>query len=125
MPLKSDIKARWVAALRSGKYKQGIGALRDTDDTYCCLGVLCDIVKDEVGGEWESISEKLTHYNFVTPTAAHSALLPDSVETYVGLETGDVIIVSLAPSHISRPVTAWNDEGRTFAEIADAIEEQL
>lgn len=31
-----------IAALRSGKYKQGTGRLRQ-DDRYCCLGVACDI----------------------------------------------------------------------------------
>lgn len=38
-----EIKAKWVAALRSGKYKQGRGRLRSGDE-FCCLGVLCDIV---------------------------------------------------------------------------------
>lgn len=33
----------WIAALRSGKYKQGRAALRNADDTYCCMGVLCDL----------------------------------------------------------------------------------
>ena len=38
-------KAReWVAALRSGKYKQGKGAL-STEDRFCCLGVACEISK--------------------------------------------------------------------------------
>ena len=37
-----EIKDKWVAALRSGKYKQGSGQLHNTmNDTYCCLGVLC------------------------------------------------------------------------------------
>lgn len=30
---------RWVEALESGEYKQGVGSLRPTHDTYCCLGV--------------------------------------------------------------------------------------
>jgi hypothetical protein len=41
---------KWVKALRSGKYKQGHGALiemqgeeRKKIKTYCCLGVLCDV----------------------------------------------------------------------------------
>lgn len=33
--------AVWLEALRSGNYKQGNGALRDVDATYCCLGVWC------------------------------------------------------------------------------------
>jgi hypothetical protein len=38
--LPTKFKARWIAALRSGKYKQGDGRLYSAeDDTYCCLGV--------------------------------------------------------------------------------------
>ena len=44
-----EFKAKWVAALRSGKYKQGRGALRK-GDTFCCLGVACDLI-DKDG--WE------------------------------------------------------------------------
>jgi len=39
------VKKDWTAALRSGKYKQGQGYLKD-DGEYCCLGVLCEIHPD-------------------------------------------------------------------------------
>jgi hypothetical protein len=35
-----ELKAKWVAALRSGEYQQTTGQLRKRDG-YCCLGVLC------------------------------------------------------------------------------------
>jgi hypothetical protein len=35
-------KELWLAALRSGEYTQGRGQLR-IDDTFCCLGVLCEV----------------------------------------------------------------------------------
>lgn len=38
------VKALWVKALRSRKYKQGRGSLRSADQGYCCLGVLCDVI---------------------------------------------------------------------------------
>lgn len=41
---------KWLTALRSGKYKQTAGKLRGCDgegdniyDTYCCLGVACEV----------------------------------------------------------------------------------
>ena len=34
-----ELKAKWVAALRSGKYKQGKGTLYK-GGKHCCLGVL-------------------------------------------------------------------------------------
>lgn len=41
--MKKVVADKWVAALRSGEYDQGIGRLRSHNDTYCRLGVLCDI----------------------------------------------------------------------------------
>lgn len=38
--LPTEFKAKWVEALRSGKYKQGRMKLYDAlNDCYCCLGV--------------------------------------------------------------------------------------
>lgn len=43
------VKKVWVAALRSGEYKQGRTQLCDANDRFCCLGVLIDACIDE---EW-------------------------------------------------------------------------
>ena len=34
----------WIAALRSGEYKQGRMMLQSLDNTYCCLGVACKVL---------------------------------------------------------------------------------
>lgn len=40
--LERNFKRRWVAALRSGKYKQTIWLLFDSENNgFCCLGVMC------------------------------------------------------------------------------------
>lgn len=49
--MKADVKERWVAALRSGEFKQGTGRLRDEVGGHCCLGVLCQLVNPE---GWEA-----------------------------------------------------------------------
>lgn len=41
--MKQEIAEQWVAALRSGDYKQGTGCLRDDNNNFCCLGVLCNL----------------------------------------------------------------------------------
>lgn len=41
------LKKLWVKALRSGRYKQGKGALKEAGQ-YCCLGVLANIQ----GAKW-------------------------------------------------------------------------
>lgn len=40
--MEAKLKAKWVKALRSGKYAQAEGQLR-RNGGYCCLGVLCEI----------------------------------------------------------------------------------
>lgn len=51
----NDLAVKWVEALRSGKYKQGFGALRtvETDGTmrHCVVGVLADVIDPNA---WES-----------------------------------------------------------------------
>ena len=44
-------REQWIEALRSGKYEQAKGILRDVDDNnkFCCLGVACEI---SGLGEW-------------------------------------------------------------------------
>ncbi len=48
--MEASLKAKWIEALRSGKYKQGRWALRTKPDHFCCLGVLCDVSSFS---EWE------------------------------------------------------------------------
>jgi hypothetical protein len=62
--LTKELMEKWVEALRSGRYQQGIGKLRSIDDgQYCCLGVLCDILPPEAG-RWKYE----TSFEFDNPT---------------------------------------------------------
>lgn len=69
----------WLAALRSGLYKQGSKFLR-ADDKYCCLGVLCDVLKIE-----PTIAEgyPVVVYDYED----NHYTLPESVRIRVGLRT--------------------------------------
>lgn len=57
--MNPEIKAEWLAALRSGEYRQERGQLRSasilTEDKYgyCCLGVLCDLFVKPGEGYWD------------------------------------------------------------------------
>jgi hypothetical protein len=39
--LTKEHKDKWLAALRSGEFKQGKTVLVNENKEYCCLGVLC------------------------------------------------------------------------------------
>lgn len=92
---------QWVEALRSGKYKQAQGHLRDGDG-YCCLGVKRDID----GASWER-TESGAYCTEVDGTQFPSSI---TLERW-GLSEAD-----------KWKVADLNDVGWTFAEIADWIE---
>ena len=68
--MKKELKEAWIEALRSGEYKQGVGALCEEVKevkTYCCLGVLADICGPHIdeslawklkNGCWALVNEK-------------------------------------------------------------------
>ena len=45
MAMTPELKARWIAALRSGEYTQGRYSLKTKEGHYCCLGVLCMVLE--------------------------------------------------------------------------------
>lgn len=137
--MNPEIKAKWVAALRSGDYKQGTGVLRSEWDEYCCLGVLCDIAEKEgvpmivvepaadgdvsdgiVGAYYYFDGDRDTGDYEITPSfVAGWAGLPSvnpSVELTDPYDEDAVVLESLAD---------LNDGGKSFDEMADIIEEHL
>jgi hypothetical protein len=124
--MKEDVKNKWVEALRSRKYKQGQGLLK-CQNTFCCLGVLCDI---SGLGEWNiPDSANPDDYCNVTmgyvptddPCCTQSQVLPHTVARWAGIksENGDYRVDDVWYS-----LTELNDDrGMTFSEIADIIEE--
>jgi hypothetical protein len=110
-----DLFERWIAALRSGKYKQGRFNLRSTDDDYCCLGVLCDIVNP--GGWGPSVAKDRYRFGGVDNT------LPDHVANGLGMGWGGELPT---PVDGTRRLATLNDTRvYTFDQIADVIEEQF
>jgi len=113
-----------VAALRSGEYEQARQVLKSSRG-YCCLGVACEI---SGLGEWEEeVAEEGTNrYLYLN---SHSSL-PDQVKEHFGFKDNfgaiyDPTVRIRIPRAYSRRYAALasaNDDGVTFAEIADFIE---
>lgn len=45
--MEPAIKAKWLTALRSGRFVKGIAALSVEPGRFCCLGVLCELAKED------------------------------------------------------------------------------
>jgi hypothetical protein len=114
--MNQEIKQKWVAALRSGEYVQGLGAL-NISGKFCCLGVLCDLHAKETGNVWKGedgvLLPKKKKYEEQT------AVLPKVVQRWAELPHNNPDIPG------RRSLASLNDAGKTFIEIADLIETTL
>ncbi len=119
------VKAEWVKRLRSGAYKQGFGYLRNTDDSYCCLGVLCEIAVEQ-GIIPEPKQYPGMAWGYVDTSQGDSARFggpPKAVYRWaVGWPEG---ANSWRPTWVSRLIDMNDDEKKSFNQIAEYIEENL
>ncbi|MDO9068607.1 MAG: hypothetical protein Q7W05_09135 [Deltaproteobacteria bacterium] len=59
--MDAELKKKWVAALRSGEYRQGKHMLLDSNtNSYCCLGVLCVAAGKEPDSEEYAWLDRVT-----------------------------------------------------------------
>ena len=126
----NDNAKKWVAALRSGEYRQGRGWLHlhtPEDDSYCCLGVACDLYSKETGnGGWRERTEHgAVMFDDGSAGGAweprKSGRLTNAVRMWLGLSYEDG---SFTASGHPGSLIALNDDGVTFEEIASIIESE-
>lgn len=102
--LPEDFKKKWLEALRSGEYKQGVGTLYDkVTNAHCCIGVACYL--------HNGVNANLCGFLPQSGVSGYSAL-PDAIS---GGFSNDV----------TAQLITMNDSGKSFAEIADWIEKNL
>ncbi len=123
--MNPEIKQLWVAALRSGEYKQAQGNLRTQDNKFCCLGVLCNLHAQA----HPNIAKHQIHKGSYMGS---SGIPPDAVLKWAGLPTVCSMVAIPANKTTIRfnriePKTLGgaNDSGATFEQIADLIERHL
>tara|TARA_R100001244_G_scaffold129809_3_gene101490 strand:- start:789 stop:1172 length:384 start_codon:yes stop_codon:yes gene_type:complete len=125
--MKSNVKAKWIETLESGRYRQGhdqlkIPGTKNTKAKYCCLGVLCNIYMKETGkGKWHSDGY------FLLGDIEEETELPRTVKEWAGLNRTNPRININGESH---DISELNDghiflKRRSFKEIAQLIREQI
>lgn len=134
MSMKPEIKAKWVEALRSGKYTQGREQLCTPDGKMCCLGVLTDLYIKETGeGAWCDPGK--AEYSSNTDVSIQSPYLPHPVCHWAGLDNHidfnpqfiNVLrrdsVEGDTHSHMELSAVSVNDLYElTFPQIADFVE---
>lgn len=116
-----EVKAKWLEALRSGRYAQGRGALcrvkPDGSRSFCCLGVLADTLGLLVPDPTSRTALGVLNQN------GGSDWVDGGSDWVNGGWFG-------APEHHTQgglwgDLASMNDCGKTFAEIADHIEKNV
>lgn len=119
-----DIAEDWVAALRSGEYKQGRARLQNVDNEFCCLGVLVDrlIKTGRLPGRWSADNHGRPVVAVSPPGdfAYRISTALDGVAQDYGFDPSGKDDVAGSQGFFM----CLNDtEKKTFAEIADVIEQ--
>ena len=111
--MDAELKTKWLEALRSGKYDQGTGQLRN-GNCFCCLGVLCDIF-DPNAWKIDRNSNAEWSYGEGFDQSHEIGVLPHNFKVTYGIS-----------ADVESDLIAMNDDsGRTLSQIADYIEAKL
>jgi hypothetical protein len=107
--MKPQVKKMWVDLLRSKRFTQYVGSLRNWNTmespSRCCLGVLCEV------------RSKIAHKNVWK--------LDHIVETHDGLLGENMLNWAGLPDTVQLDLSKMNDDGSSFEEIADYIDKEL
>lgn len=117
--VNQEIKAQWTAALRSGEYTQATNCLKNGDG-FCCLGVLTDLYVKSGVDEYDLWMD---YPGFDT----WDEVLPIEVQRWSGMESAEGSNpewdLDWEIDRGFRDLAFANDMGKSFAEIADLIDE--
>ncbi len=84
----TDVQRSWIAHLLGEgdrEFEQGEGALRNDENYYCCLGVLCALSSEAVRADFVHVEESVENYYFM----GESEILPNAIRLHGGLrDTG-------------------------------------
>lgn len=141
--MRQSVAKEWVAALRSGEYNQGRNVLKNLDNTFCCLGVLCELYRkkndditmwfktDRLGSRIDprdGFDDTEEHFAFGQPDAVFGdrTSLPMNVMRWADMRTenGDLGYFGDEKGWVNdNDLASMNDGGMSFQDISKVIEE--
>ena len=130
--MRKEVMVKWVKALRSGKFKQGQGTLKQFNSKgvaqHCCLGVLCELYNQEMKKNKKKMLSETIWNNDSDFSFGYCRLggkkedLPKEVMKWAGIRNSiGKFYDDIYP--LGQPCLAdLNDIGKKFKTIADIIE---
>lgn len=118
--MNQRVKKLWIEALKSGDYQKGERALKD-GDTFCCLGVLCDLYGKEknLTRPWRESSIGMQSFS----TSKQFGVLPENVKRWAGLKRPNPHVLY---KRNMVALSVLNDStDLPFTKIANSIEKTL
>jgi hypothetical protein len=128
--MNKRVMKKWIKALRSGKYKQGKGYLKQfnskNEPRHCCLGVLCELYDQQMKKNHKKTlftehmidSETVEFISF----NKHDGGLPKEVREWANM-------INPCGEFINKDRVEYlsdlNDDGKKFSTIADIIEKNV
>lgn len=122
--MDKQIAVQWVAALRSGDYKQGRRQLRNGANEFCCLGVLCNL-HAQAHPTIAAAQKELSLYMGFHGELAPAVLKWSGISTPYGrFDTANKLTIpdDIRDIVYNGSLSAANDIGIEFRDIATFIE---
>ena len=123
--IRRDRLDLWLDALRSGEFEQAQGALRigryNGEDKFCCLGVGCEVAVRNGLDVLVYLNHFANEYTYDDAITSPSLTVWDWFGVDVDYTDSRRDIDEL----VDKCITMNDREGKTFAEIADWIENNV
>src|SRR5574337_320244 len=111
--MKQEIAEKWANALLSKAYKQGRYQLRNSNDEFCCLGVLCDLYAKENTTPVIPLADFDRYLYF-----GDDVYLPEQIKSWAGL------LSAFGRRDTGPSLASLNDNGSSFSSIAQVIKKE-
>jgi len=115
LKLRPSVKKKWLEALRSGEYKQTQGELRSEDkpNSFCCLGVLCNIHAQE-HPTFAKLQKKVDVYDGQTGVPSKRVLKWAFGSTYRDTLENDIEVL-----HPTEKTDEWDSDNQAYKKVPE------
>ena len=133
--MRKEVMVKWIKALRSGKFKQGFGTLKQFNNKgqaqHCCLGVLCELYNQQMKKNKKKTLSETTWDNDSDFSHGYVKFgnkkedLPKEVKDWAGIKNS---LGKFKTNEVDEYgdneecLADLNDTGRKFKTIANIIE---